>query len=293
MITIKNEWIELEILKRGVTFKSFKRLKDNVNIITAYQDLNDFQNNEVYLGSCIGPLAGRTAQGVYDLDLDLNDGIYHLHGGKNGISTQIFDVEEIKDAAIFTLISDGIDYKITVSLMENTVKIDFLVIPEFERPINMTNHMYFNLMGTDHINDHRLQVEASEVSLHNKDMFNDGTFIDVEGSVFDLRGSQLVSDILKGTHPQFAMTRHIDHTFRSQNLILKAKDKTLKIHGTMPGMHIYLANFFDEAFKDEQGRLAKNNASIAIEPQYFPNDPKMPVYSKENPYKESITYTLK
>ena len=293
MISIKNEFIELEILRRGVTFKTFKLLKDNINIITAYENLEDYKNNEVYLGACIGPLAGRTAIGMYDLDLDQNDGIYHLHGGKNGISNQIFDVEEVDDGAIFTLNSDGIDYTITVSLMEHTMKIDFLVIPENERPINMTNHMYFNLMGSNHIKDHRLKVEASEISLHNKDMFNDGTIIDVEDTVFDLQTLQSMTEVLKGTHPQFTMTRHIDHSFLGQDLVLEAGEKRLEVHGTMPAMHIYLANFFDESFKDEHGRLAGNNASIAIEPQYIPNDSKMPVYSKENPYEESITYTLK
>lgn len=293
MVTIKNEFIELEVLPLGVTFKTFKLLKDNVNIITAYEDENLYKKNDVYLGACIGPLAGRTAQGMYGLELDKNNGEHHLHGGNNGISSQVFDVEETQDGAIFTLNNDSIDYSITISLRGHTVKIVFKAVPQIERPINMTNHMYFNLEGSDHIGNHQMQVKASKVSLHNTDMYNDGTFVDVEGSVFDLQEDRLLSELLKETHPQFLMTRHIDHSFLGQNLILKTKSKTLSIHGTMPAMHVYLSNFFDESFKDEKGRLAKNNTSIAVEPQYVPNDPKMPVYSKGNPYEETITYTLK
>ena len=293
MVEIKNNFIQLEILPLGVTFKTFKLLSDDINIITAYEDINQYKNNEVYLGSCIGPLAGRTAQGMYGLDLDENNDGYHLHGGNNGISSQVFDVKEIDQGAIFTLKNDGIDYTVTVSLKEHDVILNFKAVPETNRPINMTNHMYFNLLGTDNIKEHNIQVEASKVSLHNKDMFNDGNHVEVQGTVFDLQEEQSLADILKKTHPQFEMTRHIDHTFLGQKLTLSAGKKSLKIQGTMPAIHVYLANFFDESFKDEHGRLAKNFSSVAVEAQYVPNDPKMPVYSSENPYEETITYTLK
>ena len=292
MITLTNEFIEVEILPRGVTFKSFKLLRDGINIITAYQNLDQYQENAVYLGSCVGPLAGRTAQGMYGLDLDINADGFHLHGGSKGISSQAFYVEEIDQGAIFTLNSDQIAYTITVTLEGHSLTIDFFAVPEFERPINMTNHMYFNLDGSDTIDNHKIQVKASQVSLHNKDMYNDGNLIPVEGTVFDLKEERMLSQVLKGNHPQFEMTRHIDHSFLGQELVLTTKDKNLKVKGTMPAMHVYLANFFDESFKDEKGRLAKNHASIAIEAQYIPNDPNMPLYSKEKPYKESITYIV-
>lgn len=293
MISIKNDIIELEILPLGVTFKTFKLLSDDVNIITAYEDENQYKNNDVFLGSCIGPLAGRTAQGMYGLDLDENEAGYHLHGGIGGISSQVFDVEKVDQGAIFTLNNDGIEYTIKVSLKEHNVMINFKAVPKVARPINMTNHMYFNLLGTDSIDEHSIQIEASKVSLHNKDMFNDGTIVDVKNTVFDLEEEHILSDVLKQTHPQFELTRHIDHTFVGQDLILKTQNKTLEIHGTMPAIHVYLANFFDETFKNEHGRLAKNYSAIAVEAQYIPNDPKMPVYSTEKPYVETITYTLK
>lgn len=292
MVTLKNDFIKVEILPLGVTFKSFSLLRDGVNIITAYENLDQYQRNDVYLGSCVGPLAGRTEQGMYGLDLDTNADGFHLHGGSKGISSQVFDVKEVDDGAIFTLNSDQIAYTITVSLEGHSLTIDFLAVPEFERPINMTNHMYFNLDGSDTVDHHTIQVKASRVSLHNKDMYNEGNLIPVEGTVFDLRKEKRLSQVLKETHPQFEMTRHIDHSFLGQELILKTKDKSLSVKGTMPAMHVYLANFFDESFKDEKGRLAKNHASIAIEAQYMPNDPHMPLYSKEKPYKESITYIV-
>lgn len=45
--------------------------------------------------------------------------------------------------------------------------------------------------------------------------------LNFEGSVFDLRKSQWICNLLKGTHAQFNMTRHIDYTFPGQKLVLE------------------------------------------------------------------------
>lgn len=293
MVTLSNGIIEVKILPRGVTFASFKLLEDNINIISAYNDLKGYEENDVYLGSTIGPLAGRTAKGMYGLDLDLNDGNHHLHGGKEGISNQVFDVESKGDCAVFKLIHQEIKYEVKVSLKEHDLKIDFYAKPSTNRPINMTNHMYFNLLGEKNLDNHTLQVEADRVSLHSDKMLNEGNYVNVEKTVFDLREESKLSEVLSKDHNQFEITRHIDHTFLGNKLIIKAKQKSLKIEGSMPGIHVYLSNYFDESFVDEYGRKARNHSAIAVEPQYVPNDIAMPIYSKDKLYKESIVYTLK
>lgn len=295
MITLSNDILELKILKRGVTFTSFKHLKDNLNIITAYQNIEDYEDNSgPYLGALVGPLAGRTEPNQYGLDLDINNPPNHLHGGTNGLSFTDFDAEVKDNKAIFKTHHNHVAYEITVSLDENKVILDMKATPDVEKDavLNLTNHMYFNLQGTNDLNEHQIKLEADKVSYLNEKMLNTYNLQDVTDTVFDLREYQDLSVLLNKTHPQFDISRHIDHSFYANKVKLKADTKELTVEAKAPFMHLYFANYFDENFIDEHGRKAKNHASIAIEPQYLPNDLDMKVYTSDNPYHETITYTL-
>lgn len=292
MITLRNDFLEVKILKLGVTFVSFKSLQDDINIITAYKEHENYKVNDPYLGSLIGPLAGRTKPGSYGLDLDINNPPNHLHGGKNGLNLCMFDVEAKEDEAIFTKLHQDVFYTITVALKDNQVVLDLKATPQKELPINLTNHMYFNLLGENDLKNHTIQLKADKYSSISEAKLNTYDLRDVSNSVFDLRETKEVMDLINRTHPQFEITRHIDHSFKASEVVLNAHHKTLKIKATMPFMHLYFANYFDEGFIDEKGRKAKNHASIAIEPQYLPNDQNMPRYDETHPYHETITYTL-
>ncbi|HZJ87250.1 MAG TPA: aldose epimerase [Erysipelothrix sp.] len=293
MIVLKNEFIELKILKKGVTFVSFKTLKDNINIITSYKDIEAYDKDRgPYLGALIGPLAGRTHVNQYGLTLDANNGPNHLHGGFNPLSEVCFDVEENESSAVFTALHLDVYYRIIVRLDKTSVVLELYASPRTSSPINLTNHMYFNLLGENHLDAHRIKLNADFYSYVNENMLSTNTLMSVTDSVFDLRNGSDLKDILSQDHPQFKRTGHIDHSFKTNELELKAGHKTLNIKATMPYMHLYLANYFDESFVDEHGRLAKNHASIAIEPQYLPNDIDMPFYDETNPYQEKITYTI-
>lgn len=293
MITLSNETLEVEILEQGVTIVSFKHKKDNINITTRYQDIASYKDNPLYLGALIGPLAGRTAPDRYGYVLDINDPPNQLHGGTKGLHSQIFNVLKVSSSqAIFTLTKDDVDYEIKTSLEDNTLLIDMKATPQSPTRINLTNHMYFNLLGENSLENHFVTLKADKVSLHNASMQNDGNLITVKDTAFDLNQKTNISTLLKRDHDQFHMTRHIDHSYKAQSVTLETDHKSLTVEGTSPYMHLYFGNFFDEAHRDEHGRLIKNHASVAIESQYVPNDIDMPEYDAKHPYHESIRYTL-
>ena len=292
MITLNNGVIEVSIFKRGVTIASFKHLKDNINIVTRYQDFTDYKSNPSYLGCLIGPLAGRTEQNRYGKELELNDAPNHLHGGNNGLHNHEFVCKQDGNVAVFTKVLDCVFYKVKVKIDQNHCIIEFEAIPDESAILNLTNHMYFNLLGTNSLDQHSISVNADRVSYLNENKVNTGDIRSVEDTVFDLRSPKEISKLLREDHEQFKITRHIDHAFLGNQVVLSTPKKELVVKTTTPAVQLYLSNYFDEGFLNEHNELAANHSSVAIEPQHIPNDINMKRYTHEDPYKEIIIYAL-
>lgn len=66
-------------------------------MIASYDNtMNYIEHSYHYLNTMIGPIAGRIAYGGGDKIFSINQGLHHLHGGFNGISEQLFNVENTK-----------------------------------------------------------------------------------------------------------------------------------------------------------------------------------------------------
>ena len=290
MITLKNDFFEIEILKRGVTFYTFKTLNDNKDIITGYKNMKNYEHNPHFLGSFVGPLSGRTEMNQYGMNLESPN---NLHSGSEGICFKEFDAELLSNTqAIFTFDDRDIFYSINIQLLDNKLIVNVLARPRKPMPINITNHMYFNLEESNTLKDHFIKLDALEYSHVDKDLFNQYDLRKVENTVFDLNSMVPIKELLNRNHPQFAITGHIDHSFKGNQVTLRTKTKQLKVTTTTPFIHLYFANYFDQSFLDKKNRYAQNHASVAIEPQWLPNDLNLPIYSSSNPFFETFVYEI-
>lgn len=310
-ITLQTKEAEVKILTLGGTITSFK-LTDDINVVTSYMNYDDYLDNKVYLGSSVGPLAGRTREGIISLKdttlhLSQNNGSAHLHGGFNGLSSRNLTIKSLYDddepivvlEGDFSHEQDGypgnVSYEIIYRLEGSALSISYTATPSCSMPLNLTNHMYFDLLGHGDLSQHHLHVDAEEVAYLDESLCTNGTFIDVTDTVFDLRSNPSLESVLQGYHPQFENTRHVDHNYQlngDKRVLLSAMNKSLLIETSCPAVQIYFANYFDESFKNGQGQFALNHSAIAIEPEYLPGS-SVPWYSEENPYSEVTTYTLK
>jgi len=97
--------IKASFLDYGATIYDIKTKDKNgefESIVLKYQDINDYFNNNIFLNSTVGPLSGRTKDGLFYIDdkkfqLDLNDGKVDLHSGKDSLASKYFDFEIIED----------------------------------------------------------------------------------------------------------------------------------------------------------------------------------------------------
>ncbi|WZU00958.1 hypothetical protein MGH68_15970 [Erysipelothrix sp. D19-032] len=64
---------------------------------------------------------------------------------------------------------------------------------------------------------------------------------------------------------------------------------------SLPVLRLYFANYFDETFKQEYGKDARNYSALAIEPQYHANAINFgqgDIFSTDTPYSSRSSFTL-
>src|SRR3954451_11311284 len=152
------------------------------DVTLGFGDLQGYLDHR-YIGTTVGRYGNRIAKGAFTLDgkeykLATNGGPNHLHGGKRGFDTFVWQGEATdgKDGACvrFMRVSpDGeegypgtLEVSVTYTLTDDTaVRIDYIATTDKPTPINLTNHSHFNLAGTDGasvepIVDHVLTIHA-------------------------------------------------------------------------------------------------------------------------------------
>ncbi len=315
-IELKNEDIQVKILTLGATLTHFSKLNEP-NTLISYKDIKSYADNNVYLGSTIGPLAGRTKNGKITIDnheyqLDINNPPNHLHGGNKGIDQHIFNyIYEDDERFPSVVFSDTIDhtdsgypgkitYYIQYRLVRNTLIVNLKAVPDTKTTINLTTHAYFNLSQEETILNHLLKVDSNQVVELDETYAPSKSLINVHNTAFDFRSAYVIGERIKRKHPQFEMTRSIDHCYLLRDMhsvvLFDPKTKTsLAMNTTAPACVVYLANFFDEQFATEFHPRAKNHAGIAIEPSDVVNGYNLdlaPLYSPDEPFDQTTWYTL-
>src|SRR6478672_8276443 len=86
---LSNDSIEVKLTNYGCTIVSIvtpDKTGHRQNIVAGFDNLEQYTQDHPYFGCVIGRYANRIAKGTFSIDgerfqLDLNDGMNHLHGG--------------------------------------------------------------------------------------------------------------------------------------------------------------------------------------------------------------------
>ena len=242
------------------------------DVVLGYDDFNQYQTLDGYLGALVGRVANRIGKGTFELNgetyhLPINNGPNSLHGGIRGFSYQIFDYEILDDYTIkFTYhAKDGeegypgnMDFSATYHLEGTTLTISYHATSDKDTLINITNHSYFNLSGHKHnIYNHTLKIDADYYEHVDADGLATGEKEAVEGTPFDFRIPAKIGERVEVDHPQLKLGNGFDHNFffttDKNQVVLEDEEsgRRLTVSTTLPGAQIYTANYLD-------GRIGKN-----------------------------------
>ncbi|WP_461532393.1 aldose epimerase family protein [Sinomicrobium sp.] len=203
--TIKNQYISLSTLNYGATIQQL-RVKDkngkDINVVLGLDKEDDYLHDTSYLGASVGRYAGRIDGRGFSLngahyDLYQENGV-HLHGGKNGLSKQNWQLEALSEEGEHPFITYSItsphleegypgNLKITATyrLENQSLKITYKAISDRDTVVNLTNHAYFNLNGEGSVLDHELKLNSKTFLELDDKLLPTGNFNEVAGTAYD------------------------------------------------------------------------------------------------------------
>ncbi len=274
------------------------------NVALRYANPADYLDDDACLGKSPGRYANRIADGHLTVEgksyqLALNAGPNSIHGGPTGFQNRIWDAEILGDGVRMTYHSADMEENFPGSLDvsatfrwsdDNVLSLTFEAVSDADTVVNLTNHVYWNLKGSDSrkILDHILKVKASCWLPIDSTHIPTGEIADVKGTPMDfLEPKKIGRDInadfpplnIGGGYGQCWVFDNWDRGKFQDNLIELRDEETgrvLTIGSDQPGAQIYTANRVSGTPVNCTGRSYGPQEGVAIEMQNFPDAPNKP-----------------
>jgi aldose 1-epimerase len=218
-----------------------------------------------------------------------------LHGGRaSSWGTRIWDVVHANDTALtLRLTSAGGDQsfpgtvtvEVTYTVSSDALRLNYCATTDAPTPINLTNHLYFNLAGSGTVTSQTLQLNADHVTPTDAQQIPTGEIASVAGTAFDFRKAKPIGVDVDSVEPQMLIARGYDHNFvlkksapDALELAARMTDGavTLEVLTTEPGMQVYSTNNVRPGQFNTAGAEIQKRDGLALETQHFPDAPNKP-----------------
>jgi aldose 1-epimerase len=293
------------------------------DVVIGFDKLKHFiQSEEPFFGAVVGRYGNRIAKGRFTLDgqnyqLDINNGVNSLHGGRTGFHNRVWKVIDADSSSITLsyLSVDGeegypgsVTTSITYSLTEdNELKMEYTITTDKATVVNVTNHNFWNLNGegSGTINNHQLMIAAEQYLEVDSTLIPTG-IVKVENTPFDFRAYHAIGKRLSIKNPQLEYGIGYDHNFvldkgltNQPELVASVKaDQSgiqMDVFTTEPGMQFYGGNVMKGKHTLKSGARDEFQTAFCLETQHFPDSPNQPefpsaVLTPGSVYKSSTIY---
>jgi aldose 1-epimerase len=304
LFTLKNSHgVEVRAMTYGATVVSIRtpdRTGRFEDVVLGFDAFDPYLTKARFFGSVVGRYGNRIARGRFMLDgqpvqLAVNSGTNHLHGGNRGFDRIVWSAERFdRDGnawVVFTYTSaDGeesypgtLKVAVTYTLTaRDELILEYSATADKPTPINLTNHTYFNLAGRGRGNilQHLLTLDADRYTPVDATMIPTGEIAAVQGTPFDFRKPMAIGARIDGDHEQLRRGGGYDHNFvlnggpalrRAAFVAEPSTGRTLEVATTEPGVQFYTGNNLDAA-RNGFGR----RTGFCLETQHYPDSPNHP-----------------
>ncbi len=303
VLTNEKGTLSAEILAYGGILRSL--WYKGIDVALGRETLEDYFENDGYIGPIIGRHAGRiqnasfTLNGkTYLLPKNENERV-NLHSG-DGFHTRVWQAEEVRgeEAAIkLSLVSPdgdgGFPGEVTVSVTftvtnDDALRISYCAHTDADTLVNLTSHGYFNLNGHDSgsIENHTVIMNAAYYLPNNGLCAPTGEIRSVEGTPFDMRQEKRIGTLLHADFPEINRFGGFDHTIIPSDAGFRkiaevTGDKTgitMECITDRPGVHFYTGNKIDPLAIYKNKTLYSTYQGFCLETQLFSDSMKYPFF---------------
>ena len=307
----------IEVLDYGCRIRSIcvpdkkGRLRD---VCLGYASLAEYENDVEYFGAAVGRCCNLIRGACFRLNdktyfLDANDGSNHLHGGPEGFSFLHWNCVYQDNKLIFRRfipdLSDSYPGNLNMQITyewteENCLNIRYEGICDTDTILNVTNHSYFNLDGTDEVSTaqtgaiapktssvlhHELCINSAAITEIGEGLLPTGNFLPVEGTPFDFRRPKPIGRGIEADHVQLTHGSGYDHCFALDGqgfrkaAILQSPESGIRMtcYTDQPGIQIYTANGLTPC-RDKYGEVLLPGSGICLETQHFTDAVHIPAF---------------
>ena len=297
-VTLRNaRGMTAEILNYGAIIHSIRapdRQGRMEEVTLGFDDPAQYvRANPPYLGAVCGRFANRIAKGRFALgareyQLAVNNGPNHLHGGLRGFDKRVWSLVGRPDPSGATVrlryvSPDGeegypgtLDCSVGYTLGDDhALRLDYTATTDRTTPVNLTNHVYFNLAGPQakDILAHELALRALQFLAKDDTNIPTGEIRGVGGSALDFRRPERIGARIG------AFADGYDHCFvldpgRKDGWCARAKDpasgRVVEMFTNQPGVQLYTGYYLD-GVQGRGGIPWGHFAGFALEAQQYPD----------------------
>ena len=283
-----NERLTATVITYGAAVQ--KLVSYGRDVIGGFDTIDGYLADDGHQGAIVGRYANRikdarfTLNGkVYELERNC-EGKHHLHSGSAGLCKKLWEAEVLGENALLlrTIAADGdgnypgnLQVSVRYTIEDDCLSIAYEAMTDKETPVNITNHMYFNLdgLGGD-ILEHQVQIFASGVSEIDEDLTPTGTILPTRGTIFDFTIPHTIGERLDDRFGGYDHNYLLDgdRIGRAPTLaaIVENTDRRLSVLTNRPCMQFYIGNSMNGTHNFKNNIRQVIHGAFCLETQFAP-----------------------
>jgi aldose 1-epimerase len=259
-------------------------------VVLGFPTYAPYPAHSPYFGVVAGRVANRIRDARFTLDgeifrLPANEGAHCLHGGPGAIGERIWTIAHADAGRVtMTILSpDGENGFPGDCLISCTYRFDeacdlvceLTATTDRPTPINLAQHNYYNLDGSNDAGAHELVVFADVMTPNDPELIPTGEIRSLAGGPYDFRARRPIATEWQGGRARFDASFVLPNGGRAMHhaatLHAPSNGLSMEIHTDAPALQFYDGHKLDVAVEGHGGMRYGACAGVCFEPQNFPN----------------------
>lgn len=289
-----NHGTHVEIITYGARIsKLLVKNRDGnfIDVVAGFEDADGFRGDNPYFNAVIGRVCNRIGGAKFELNgkeykLYKNDGNNHLHGGKIGFDSRMWNAEILENRLKLSRVSEdgeeGYPANLNVSVIyslgdDDTLELRYHATADDDTHCSLTNHAYFNLDGDfESVLEHKVMIDADFVTPVDDELVPHGEKRNIKNTTFDFTTEKAIGKDINADEHMLKIARGYDFNYvlngKGVRRVASAKsDKSgvcMSVVTDSACMQFYTGNFLDGL----KGKKVYNyHSAFCMETQGYPN----------------------